>query len=128
MAKKGNKLWRIHSAFDLPGECFGFFELTDQEGGETLDRIPVVKGEIRIADRAYLQPDRIAGVLEQGADIVVRDRWRNARWLDANGESIDLLAEFRNASDCGLIDRPIFIGRKRGKLLALRLVAVRKHG
>src|SRR5208337_4929038 len=78
MAKKGNKLWRIHSAFDLPGERFGFFELTDQQGGETLDRIPVVKGEIRIADRAYLQPDRIAGVLEQGADIVVRAGWRNA--------------------------------------------------
>ena len=65
MAKKGNKLWRIHSAFDLPGERFGFFELTDQYGGETLDRIPVVKGEIRIADRAYLQPDRIAGVLDR---------------------------------------------------------------
>ncbi len=53
-AKKGNKLWRIHSAFDLPRERFGHFELTDQHGGETLDRIPVVKGEIRIADRAYL--------------------------------------------------------------------------
>jgi hypothetical protein len=128
IAKKGNKLWRIHSAFDLPGERFGFFELTDQQGGETLDRIPVAKGEIRIADRAYLQPDRIAGVLEQGADIVVRAGWRNARWLNANGEPVDLLAEFRKASDCGLIDRPIFIGRKSGKPLALRLVAVRKSG
>jgi hypothetical protein len=29
MAKKGNKLRRIHRAFDLPGERFGFFELTD---------------------------------------------------------------------------------------------------
>ena len=128
MAKKGNKIWRVHSAFDLPGERFGFFELTDQHGGETLDRIPVVKGEIRIADRAYLQPDRIAGVLEQGADIVVRAGWRNARWLDADGEPVDLLAEFRKASDCGLIDRPIFIGRKSGKPLALRLVAVKKSG
>jgi hypothetical protein len=75
-----------------------------------------------------LQPDRIAGVLEQGADIVVRAGWRNARWLYANGEPVDLLAEFRNASDRGLIDRPIFIGRKSGKPLALRLVAVRKSG
>jgi hypothetical protein len=123
MAKKGNKLCR-----DLPGERFGFFELTDQQGGETLDRIPVVDGEIRIADRAYLQPDRIAGVLEHGADIVVRAGWRNARWLDANGEPVDLLAEFRKASACGLIDRPIFIARKSGKPLALRLVAVRKSG
>lgn len=111
-AKRGNKLWRIHSAFDLPRERFGHFELTDQHGGETLDRIPVVKGEIRIADRAYLQPDRIALVLEQGADGLIRAGWRNARWLDAEGEPVDLLAEFREASDCGLIDRPIFIGRK----------------
>jgi hypothetical protein len=126
LAKTSNKLWRIHSAFDLPGERFGFFALTDEQGGETLDRIPVVEGEIRIADRAYLQPDRIAGVLEQGADIVARAGWRNARWLDIDGEPVDLLACFRQASDCGLIDQPIFIGRKNGKPLALRLVAVKK--
>ena len=125
-AKKGNKLWRIHSAFDLPSERFGFFELTDEHGGERLDRIPIVKGEIRLADRAYLQPDRIAGVLEKGADVVVRAGWRNARWLDGDGKPVDLLAEFRKAADCGLIDRPIFIGRKNGKPLALRLVAVKK--
>ena len=125
-AKKGNKLWRIHSAFDLPSERFGFFELTDEHGGERLDRIPIVKGEIRLADRAYLQPDRIAGVLEKGADVVMRAGWRNARWLDGDGKPVDLLAEFRKAADCGLIDRPIFIGRNKGKPLALRLVAVKK--
>ena len=127
-AKRGNKLWRIHSAFDLPRERFGHFELTDQHGGETLDRIPVVKGEIRIGDRCYLQPDRIANVLEQDADVLIRAGWRNARWLDAEGAPVDLLAEFRKASDCGLIDRPIFIGCKSGKPLALRLVAVKKSG
>jgi len=127
-AKRGNKLWRIHSAFDLPAERFGFFELTDEHGGETLDRIPFVRGEIRIADRAYLQPDRIADALEAGADIVVRAGWKNARWLDGNGKPVDLLAEFRKASDCGIIDRPIWIGRKSGKPLALRLVAVKKSG
>ena len=50
-ARKKSGLWRIHSAFDLPHERFGHFELTDQQAGETLDRIPVVKGEIRLADR-----------------------------------------------------------------------------
>jgi hypothetical protein len=127
-AKRGNKLWRIHGAFDLPAERFGHFELTDQHGGETLDRIPVVKGEIRIADRAYLQPDRIAVVLDEGADVLIRAGWRNARWLDADGEPVDLLAEFRKASETGLIDRPISIGRKGGEPLALRLVAVKKSG
>jgi hypothetical protein len=125
-ARKQSKLWRIHSAFDLPSERFGYFELTDQQEGERLDRIPVVKGEIRIADRAYLQPDRIADVLAAGADIVVRAGWKNARWLDAEGEPLDLLAEFRKGAARGLIDRPIWIGRKRGPALGLRLVAIKK--
>jgi hypothetical protein len=124
-AKQRNQLWRIHSAFDLPSERFGCFELTDEHGGERLDRIPVVKGEIRIGDRAYLQPDRMAAVLEDGADILVRAGWRNARWREADGAPVDLLAEFRKAAH-GLIDRPIWVGRKGGPALALRLVAIRK--
>ena len=125
-AKTKNSLWRIHSAFDLPGERFGFFELTDEAGGERLDRIPVVKGEIRIADRAYLQPDRMAAVLTDGADLVVRSGWKGGRWLDAEGEPVDLIAAFRKEAKRGLIDRPIWVGRRSKTPLALRLVAVRK--
>lgn len=125
-AKRQNKLWRVHSAFDLPHERFGHFELTDQQQGETFDRIPVVKGEIRIGDRAYLQPDRIAAVLDAGADILVRAPWKGARWLDAEGEPLDLIAKLRKAAAIGLLDRPIWIGRQGGPALALRLVAVKK--
>src|SRR5205085_12657294 len=71
-ARQKNGLWRIHSAFDLPAERFEFFELTDQHGGERLDRIPVEKGEIRIADRAYMQPNRIAAVIDAGGDVLLR--------------------------------------------------------
>jgi hypothetical protein len=125
-ARKNSGLWRIHSAFDLPYERFGHFELTDQKEGETFDRIPVVKGEIRIADRAYLQPDRIAAVLEAGADIVVRAAWKNARWLDAKGCPLDLIARLRAAKARGRIDQRIWIKRKDGAPLNLRLVAVKK--
>jgi hypothetical protein len=125
-AKKNSKLWRIHSAFDVPRERFGYFELTDQQAGETLDRIPVVKGEIRIADRAYLQPDRIAVVRDAGADVLIRAGWKSACWLDRTGNPLDLIAEFRKAAARGLIDRPIWIARKRGAPLALRLVAIKK--
>src|SRR5215216_6216752 len=62
-AKRRNGVWRIHSAFDLPAERFGCFQLTDHTEGERLDRIAAVKGEIRIADRAYLQPDRMARIV-----------------------------------------------------------------
>ena len=126
LAKTKNRLWRVHGAFDLPSERFGFFELTDETGGETLDRVPVIKGEIRIGDRVYLQPDRVAGVLDAGADILVRAGWKNARWLDADGEPVDLLAEFRKGTASGLIDQPIWIGRKGASALALRLVAIKK--
>jgi hypothetical protein len=125
-ARKKNELWRIHSAFDLPQERFGHFELTDQQAGETLDRIPAVAGEIRLADRAYLQPDRMANLIEAGADVVIRAGWKSARWLDGKGKVFDLVAELRRAATRGLIDRPIWIKRKRGKLLAVRLIAVRK--
>jgi Transposase DDE domain len=125
-ARKNNALWRIHSAFDLPDERFGHFELTDQQAGETLDRIPVVKGEIRLADRAYLQPDRMATVIDAGADVVIRAGWKSACWLDEEGDAFDLVAELRKAAARGLIDRPIWIKRKGGSPLALRLVAVRK--
>src|SRR4051794_12905465 len=126
-ARKKNQLWRIHSAFDLPQERFGHFELTDQQAGETLDRIPVVAGEIRLADRAYVQPDRMASLIDEGADFVIRSGWKSARWLDASGDLLDLTAELRKAATRNLIDRPIWIKRKSGAPpLAARLVAVKK--
>lgn len=123
-AKRNNGLWRIHSAFELPSERFDFLELTDDSGGERIDRVPVVAGEIRIADRGYLQPDRIGEVLSQGADVLVRASWRQARWLDGSGRPFDLLAALKNAGQCA--DQPIWLGRKGAPPLALRLVAVRK--
>jgi hypothetical protein len=124
-AKTKNSLWRIHSAFDLPSERFGFFELTDETGGERLDRIPVVPGEIRLADRAYLQPDRMATALDAGADLVIRSGWKSARWLDAEGAPFDLIAALRKANARGQIDRPIWVARKNGPALALRLIAIK---
>lgn len=125
-ARKSGKLWRIHAAFDLPHERFSHFELTDQSGGERIDRIPVVAGEIRIGDRAHLQPDRIARVLEASADILVRAAWNGARWLDPQRRSFDLIGALHAADQAELIDQTIFVGRNEGAPLALRLVAVKK--
>jgi Transposase DDE domain len=125
-AKRENKLWRMHCAFDLPCERFGHVELTDEREGERLDRIPVVEGEIRLADAAHLQPDRMAHVLDQGGDFLVRAGWRNARWLDAHGGEVDIIAVLGKARERGLIDQPIWLGRKAGPPLGVRLVAVKK--
>ena len=124
-AKKQSNLWRVHSAFDLPSERFSYFELTDEKEGETLDRIPIVKGEIRLGDRAYLQPDRIARVLKAGADVLVRGKWKGARWRDKKGQPIDFLAMLRAAKKWPQRSADL-VERKAGANLALRLVAIRK--
>lgn len=124
-AKENNGVWRIHAALNLPAERFTGFELTDERAGETIDREEVVAGEIRLADRAYLQPDRLARMHAAGADFVVRAGWSNARWLDQANRPIDLIAALKAAAAHGFIDRPIFLGRKDGPPLAARLVALR---
>jgi Transposase DDE domain len=124
-AKRGNGQWRIHSAFDLPSERFGHFVLTDEHEAEPLDRIPVVRGEIRLAGRVHPQPDRIASVLHDGGDVVVRAGWKSARWQQRNGEAFDLLGALRNAVD-GRIDQPVWIARKHAPALRMRLIAIRK--
>jgi hypothetical protein len=125
-ARRKNGLWRIHSAFDLPAERFGCFVLTDQHGGERLDRIAVEPGEIRIADRAYMQPERIAAVIAAGGDVLVRAGWKGARWRDADGRPLSLIEVLRHNREQGSIDRPIWVERKAGAALPLRLVAARK--
>lgn len=125
-ARRRNHVWRIHSAFDLPAERFGSFVLSDQKGGERLDRVAVVKGEIRIAGRAYMQPDRIAAVLAAGGDVLVRSGWKSAGWLDADGTPLDLIGAFGKHGETGLIDRPVWVRRHGAPALALRLVAVKK--
>ena len=64
----------------------------------------------------------MAAVLDAGADMIVRAGWRKAGWLDAEGEPIDLLAEFCAGTASGLIDQPIWLARKSG-LPSLRLIA-----
>lgn len=124
-AGQRNKLWRVHSAFDLPSERFGFFELTGEDGGERLDRVAVTAGEIRIADRAYLQPARIAAVLSAGADVIIRAGWKSARWRELDGTPFDLTAAL-NASRGGRLDRKVALAIERGELVTVRLVAIKK--
>jgi hypothetical protein len=125
-ARESGGRWRIHSVFDLASERFTAFELTDESEAELIDRADVIAGEIRICDRAYLQPDRIVKVLGAGADIVVRAGWNNARWLDRDGNRLDLIALLKKARGKELIDQPIWIKGSAKKPIALRLVAIRK--
>ena len=71
-SREAGGVWRVHCVWTLNDERFSAFELTDETEGERLDRAAVVPGEIRIGDRAYLQPERIARVMADGGDVIVR--------------------------------------------------------
>jgi Transposase DDE domain len=124
--RRNGELWRIHAGFDLPSERFSFFEVTDEKGAEALDRVPVIPGEIRIADRGYCKPERLASVCAEGCDVIVRAGWKMVRWLDVAGRPLNLIATL-SAAETGVIDRPVKLWRhKRAAPLAMRLVAIRK--
>jgi hypothetical protein len=125
-AKGTNGLWRIHASFALPVEQFDFLELTDETGGERIDRVPVVCGELRLADAAFLQVDQIGEVMQQGADVLVRGSWRHARWLDENGRRIDILTELKKVEGKGRLDCGMWLGRQKGKPIKMRVVALHK--
>jgi len=125
-AKRNNKLWRLHCTSGLPAERFSFLELTDEKGGERLDRTPFAKGDIAIADRGYMHPEPLAHILEQGADVIVRAGWKGARWRNKEGKAFDIIAALEEAKGSGILDTPIWIGRKKAPPLALRLVALQK--
>ncbi len=123
-ARENGRLWRIHAVFDLPAERFSAFELTDEKGAERINRVKVIPGEIRIADRVHCRADELADVIEQGGDVLVRAAWTSARWLEKDGRACDII-RCLTKSTTGVIDRPIWLARKGAAPLRLRLVAVR---
>ena len=50
----------------------------------------------------------------------MRAGWKGARWLDTKGKPLDLLAALAAAANAGVLDCPIWIGRKKAPPLALR--------
>jgi Transposase DDE domain len=123
--RKNNGLWRVHCSFALEKEEFDFIEVTDQSEAELIDRVPVIRGEIRIGDRGYLQADRIGNVLEQGGDVLIRAPWNNVRWRDEHGEPTDIVRRLEQSNE-EITDFDVWLDRKSGEPLKMRLVALRK--
>lgn len=122
--RESGGVWRIHAAFDLPDERLSAFQITDEKGAEAINRIPVVPGEIRLADRVHCRADDLADVIARGADIVVRAGWRSARWQYECGCPFDIIQALQG-STTGCIDMPVWLARAKAPPLRLRLVAVR---
>jgi hypothetical protein len=88
--------WRVHYALNLANLQCDYFELTGVEGGETLRRVPVRRGDIIVGDRAYATPVGVAHVKASEADIVVRLNRQSLPLFTLAENRIDPLRLFRS--------------------------------
>jgi hypothetical protein len=108
--------WRLVAGFDLPSARLGRLALTDAAAGETLERIAVTPGELRIADRGFARPAGLRHVVANGGDFLVRLGCRSLKLGDARGAALDLRKAVAQAMRDGVydIDVTILHSRKSG--------------
>ena len=64
--------WRLHDSITLPGLRGDLAKFTSHTVGERLQNLPLKKGDIVLADRAYGKRARLAWLMDAGADAVIR--------------------------------------------------------
>ena len=84
--------WRLHVGYDLASGQVDQLELTDQHGGENLQRLSYQPGDVVLADRIYSRARGLRAVIDAGADFIVRTGWNSLRLLQVDGKPFDLFA------------------------------------
>lgn len=87
--------WRLFYSLRLPGLECDEVRVAPLKEGEAFGRYAVHAGELAIADRGYAHPAGIAGVLANGADVLVRINLTNVPLRDAEGRPFPLLKRLR---------------------------------
>ena len=91
---KTGSQWRILYSIRLPSLVCDFFEVTTTIGegcGESLNRLPVGRHELILADAAYCSIAGIEYVWQHGADVLVRVNPQSFVAYSAYGRRISLL-------------------------------------
>jgi hypothetical protein len=102
-----------------------FLQLTNVQGGETLKRLPVAKGDIVLCDRGYSHREGVAQVLAQEADVVVRLNSGTFPLEEEGGQAIDLVKLVEKLA-VGQIGEWRFWFSHGGRRHQLRLCVLRK--
>ena len=118
--------WRVHYAINLADLRCDFFEVTGVQGGETLRRVPVHRGDIMLGDRVYANPPGVAHVVNAHADILVRLNRQALPLFDEAGQRRPLLRLFRTVKAGQAQEWPAYVRPKGGGAIPGRLIAVRR--
>jgi hypothetical protein len=119
-------VWRVHTAFDLLAGRLTQLRVTDHHVGEHLELFDLQAGDLVVTDCANGLRQRVAFVLQQHADILVRFTPSLFPLQEEDGSRLDVVRWLKGrAAPAGRI-----LGRTvwryfQGKRTALRWVAVR---
>jgi hypothetical protein len=117
--------WRVHYTLCLPDLNCDFFELTDEHGGESYQRIPVKPRDLLLADRGYSHRAGVKAVVDAQGDVLVRLNGFIFPLLTPGGKSFDLLAHLRKLPKRGAGEWAVCF-EEGGQRYAGRVCAIRK--
>lgn len=86
-------LWRLHYSLEIPSLLCDFVEVTPTKGrgtGEVLNRFPVERGDLVLADRAYCKPSGVEWFHRRGAALIVRLNTGSFPLLSPEGQAFAL--------------------------------------
>ena len=125
--------WRVHYSVTVPELTCDFYEVTDPQGGETFQRIPVRKGDLLLGDRGYCHREAVAHVIDRGGDVIVGLNHTSFPLLGPGRQGFDILAHLRQLKGFEPHSWPVRFAVKTGqgakaktKFYRGRLCAVRK--
>src|SRR5271170_129493 len=101
---KTGSQWRILYSLQLPSLMCDFLEVTASGGegnGESLNRLPVARHELILADAGYCSVAGIEYVQKRGADVLVRVNPQAFVAYSHQGKRFTLLTRLRRLSQAG---------------------------
>jgi hypothetical protein len=123
-AAKGT-VWRVHYSLDLITLNCDWYEVTDVHGAELLERTPMQKGDVLLADRNYLRPRAARAVMDAGAHMLVRLRWSHSPMIDGRGRTFTALAHARKVRVGQIASWPVQLLVPDGKPVEGRVIATK---
>lgn len=118
--------YRVHYSVGLLDLRCDFFAVSNARGDESFERVPVVRGDVLLADRGYCHRKGVAHVLAAGGDVVMRLHSTNFPLLvPKSEEKFDLLQHVRTLRVGDVGDWPVQF-RAAGRTWDARVCAVRK--
>ena len=117
--------WRLHYGFDLLRVSCDWYDLTDASVGESLEPIPVERGDVLLADRNYVRSPGVRRVVDAGAHVLARLRWTHPAMQDGKGRAFRALDHARKVKVGEVTAWPVRLRVPDGAPVLGRVVATR---